>query len=120
MAQALTPADLFARAQATENPRERIALFEQVLREYPADKSATQAAFMIGFTYAEEMKDFLGARKAFESFVSKYPHSDLVASAKWMIENMEHGVPPPSVGMPDTLYFKNGPGAPPGGTNSRP
>jgi len=120
MAPALKPADLFARAQATESPVERIALFQQVVREYPNDKSATQAAFMIGFTYAEEMKDYTQARKAFESFIAKYPQSDLVESAKWMIANMEHGVPPPSVGMPDTLYYKSIGGPSPGGTNSRP
>jgi peptidyl-prolyl cis-trans isomerase C len=121
MAPALKPADLFARAQATESPTERIGIFQQLVREYPNDKSATQASFMIGFTYAEELKNYSEARKAFESFIAKYPQSDLVASAKWMIENMEHGVPPPSVGMPDTLIMKSGGlGAPPGGTNSRP
>ena len=120
MAPALKPADLFGRAQATEDPRERIKLFEQVVREYPSDKSAAQASFMIGFTYAEELKDFPQARKAFESFVAKYPQSDLVESAKWMIANMERGVPPPSVGMPDTLYFKTIGGPSPEGTNSRP
>ena len=73
---------------------------------------------MIGFTYAEELKNFTEARKAFQSFIEKYPQSDLVASAKWMIENMEHGVPPPSVGMPDTLFMKSG--GTPGGSNSRP
>lgn len=120
MAPALKPADLFARAQATENPQERIAIFQQVVREYPDDKAATQAAFMVGFTYAEEMKDYPEAKKAFQSFIAKYPQSDLITSAKWMLENMEHGVPPPSVGMPDTLYMKSGSGAPPGGSNSRP
>src|SRR6266850_130839 len=119
MAPALKPADLFARAQATESPAERIGIFQQLVREYPDDKSATQASFMIGFTYAEEMKNYPEARKAFVSFIAKYPQSDLVTSAKWMIENMEHGVPPPSVGMPDTLIMKGGGlGAPPGGTNS--
>ena len=103
MAPVLKPADLFARAQATDNPRERVALFQKVVRDYPEDKSAVQAAFMIGFTYAEELKDYPAARAAFQSFIAKHPQSDLVASAKWMMENMEHGVPPPSVGIPDTL-----------------
>ena len=119
MAPVLKPADLFARAQATDNPRERVALFQKVVRDYPEDKSAVQAAFMIGFTYAEELKDYPAARAAFQSFIAKYPQSDLVASAKWMMENMEHGVPPPSVGIPDTLLLKQS-GSPPGGSDSRP
>ncbi len=120
MSPKLGAADLFARAQNTENPGERIELFRQIVRRYPQDKSATQAAFMIGFTYAEELKDFPAAREAFQSFLTKYPQSDLVASAKWMMENMEHGVPPPSVGIPDTLQIHVTPGTAPGGSSSRP
>src|SRR6266850_130831 len=60
-------------------------------------------------------------RSNLENQRTEHFQTDLIASAKWMIENMEHGVPPPSVGMPDTLIMKGGGlGAPPGGTNSRP
>ena len=91
-----SPADLFADAQATSDPNERINLFRSVVLRYPQDKSAIQAAFMIGFTYAEELQDYPAARTAFEEFTKNYPGSDLVPSAKWMMENM--GSPDPSLG----------------------
>ncbi len=89
-----TPADLFAEAQATPSAQDRIALFRSIASRYPEDKSAIQAAFMVGFTYAEELAEYAAAREAFQEFIKKYPDSDLVASAKWMMENMETPSPP--------------------------
>ena len=118
----LSPPQLFAKAQAVQSPNERIDLFKQVVSKYPNDKSAVQADFMIGFTYAEELKDYPAAREAFQNFIRKHPGSDLIASANWMLENMEHSVPPPSVGVPDTLDFETrpGPGTAPKGSNTKP
>jgi len=112
-----SPAELFAKAQATLSPEERINLFREITTQYPEDKSAVQAAFMIGFTYAEELKNYPAARAAFGEFIKKHPKSDLVASAKWMLENMEHSAPPPGVGVADTLFLV--PGGP-GGMNTKP
>jgi outer membrane protein assembly factor BamD (BamD/ComL family) len=53
-----------------------------------------QAAFMIGFTYAEELDDYASARTAFEEFLRTHPKSDLAQSAKWMLENMDKPNPP--------------------------
>lgn len=103
----LSPAELFAQAQTAAAPKERIELFQRVVTEFPQDKSAVQAAFMIGFTYAEELKDFPSARTAFQEFLRKYPKSDLVTSAHWMLDNMEHSVPPPEVGLPDSLTIES-------------
>jgi outer membrane protein assembly factor BamD (BamD/ComL family) len=103
----LSPAELFAKAQTAVTPTDRIALFRRVVTEFPQDKSAVQAAFMIGFTYAEELKDFPNARTSFQDFIRKYPKSDLVSSAHWMLDNMEHSVPPPEVGLPDSLTFES-------------
>ena len=91
-------ADLFAKAQAEVSPRDRIELFEGIVSRFPNDKSAVQAAFMIGFTYSEELKDYPAARKAFEKFIREHPDSDLVSSAKWMLANMGTGATPPGLG----------------------
>jgi peptidyl-prolyl cis-trans isomerase C len=115
----LTPAQLFSSAQAAARAQDRIDLFRQVVTRYPNDKSAVQADFMIGFTYAEELKDFPAARAAFQEFIRKYPKSDLVASANWMLENMEHSAPPPEIGPADSLQFDVLP-AKPGGTTTKP
>jgi len=119
---AKSPADLFAEAQSAPSPSARIELFRQVEARYPQDKAAVQAAFMVGFTYAEEMSDFASARTAFQEFLKKYPTSDLAGSAKWMLENMQNSKPPPGVGSPDSMVIKTIP-APvgrPKGTNVKP
>ncbi len=95
-----SPADLFQAAQAAPSAQERIELFQRLTSRFPKDKSAAQAQFMIGFTYAEELAQFPDARAAFEEFLKRYPKSDLVESAKWMLENMESSKLPPGVGAP--------------------
>jgi peptidyl-prolyl cis-trans isomerase C len=118
----LSPAELFAKAQGAPSPHDRIDLFKQVVSKYPNDKTAVQADFMIGFTYAEELRDYPAAREAFQGFIRRHPKSDLIASANWMLENMEHSVPPPEVGVPDTLNVETGPGLGPAhkGSNTKP
>jgi outer membrane protein assembly factor BamD (BamD/ComL family) len=64
------------------------------MARFPNDRVSEQAAFMVGFTYAEEMQDYASARTAFEEFKQKYPQSDLVKSAQWMLDNMEKSDPP--------------------------
>jgi len=116
----LTPAQLFTSAQAAVRPEERIDLFRQVVTRYPNDKSAVQADFMIGFTYAEEMKDYPAARAAFQEFLRKYPKSELVDSAHWMLEHMENSAPPPGIGTPDSLELEFKPVKNPKGTTTKP
>jgi parvulin-like peptidyl-prolyl isomerase len=89
-----TPQDLFDRAQAAASPAERIGLYRQLVAQFPNERVSEQAAFMIGFTYAEELADSASARTAFEEFIRSHPKSDLVSSAKWMLENMNKPNPP--------------------------
>jgi hypothetical protein len=62
---------------------------------FPESVRAAQAQFMIGFLEADERKEFGSARKAFESFLTKYPDHELASSARWMLENMEKANPDP-------------------------
>jgi peptidyl-prolyl cis-trans isomerase C len=95
-----SPADLLQAVQGAESPPQQIEIFRQLVARYPKDKAAAQAQFMIGFTYAEELGDFASARKELKVFLEMYPDSDLVESAKWMLENMENSKLPPGVGLP--------------------
>lgn len=125
---AKSPADLFQAAQAAGSSRERIDLFRKVVARYPTDKSAPQAQFMIGFSYAEELSQYPEAREAFQEFLRKFPNSDLVESAKWMLENMESSSLPPGLGAAGDSTGAAGdstgavvvPADPPGGTDTKP
>jgi peptidyl-prolyl cis-trans isomerase C len=89
-----TPQQLFEQAQAAVNPRQRIDLYHQLITRFPKERVAEQASFMVGFTYAEELGDSAAARAAFDDFIQRHPKSDLVPSARWMIENMNKPNPP--------------------------
>jgi peptidyl-prolyl cis-trans isomerase C len=89
-----TAGDLFKEAQAASTPLQRIDLYRKLVQRFPDDSVSVQARFMIGFTYAEELNEYDSARKEFEEFIKKYGDTELGASAKWMLENMEKPTPP--------------------------
>jgi peptidyl-prolyl cis-trans isomerase C len=95
---ALVPAksaeDFFKEAQAAATPLQRIELYRMLIQRFPTDRVSTQAQFMIGFTYAEELNEYDLARKEFEAFLKAHPDSELAGSAKWMLENMDKPAPP--------------------------
>ena len=56
---------------------------------------------MIGFVYSEELSDYDHAEREFKALVDRYPSSELVKSAKWMMENMRKGTP--NFELPDSI-----------------
>lgn len=90
---ARTPEDFFKEAQAAATPLQRIELYRILIQRFPQEHVTAQAQFMIGFTYAEELREFDFARKELEEFLSRYPDSDLAGSARWMLDNMENPIP---------------------------
>ncbi len=87
--------DLFQQASAERRPEDRIRIYEMVIREHPEGARAAQALFMIGFTYAENLRDHEKARELFREVLDRHPGHELAASARWMIENMDEGLDMP-------------------------
>lgn len=85
--------ELWASAQAEQDPTAKIAGFEQFIERFPQSTHACEARFMIGFTYAEEMNDRNRARVALREFVKECPESDLVESAEFMITELSSASP---------------------------
>jgi len=77
--------------QVDQKFEEAVTYYRKFLEEYPDSKYAYKAQFMIGFVYAEEMKDTASARKAFQKVITDYEENDLTDDAKWMIENLDKG-----------------------------
>jgi hypothetical protein len=88
-----TAEELWEMAQIEPDARNRIQYYRDIVNLYPTHKNAAEALFMIGFTYAEELKDFVQARRTFDELEKKYPQSPMLESAKWMRENMETAHP---------------------------
>ncbi len=83
-----TEEEIFSLAQETEDPLKRLSLYRELLFSYPDGEHAAEAQFMIGFIYAEELKNYEAAEFEFKKMLDKYGDSDLADSAKWMLENM--------------------------------
>jgi TolA-binding protein len=90
--QTLSEDDVFALADSERRPERRIGWFEAYATRRPQSPRAAQALFLAGYAYAEDMKDYRRAGEIFKRMLEKYPQSELAASAKWMLENMEKGL----------------------------
>lgn len=93
MATQRSPKELFAYAQTSKDPRERVKTFQEIVDKFPDSEYAPQALFMVGFVYAEELKDLSTADHTFTRLVNRYPDSDVAQSARWMLENMGKPLP---------------------------
>lgn len=85
----LNEEELFSMAQRQKDPKKRVGDYEEIVRRFPQSPGASQAAFMVGFTLADELKEYDEARDAFREFLKKYPDHELAPSARWMIDNMD-------------------------------
>jgi parvulin-like peptidyl-prolyl isomerase len=85
--------ELFDQAQNTEDPAARLKIYEQLLAEHGDSEYGAKAQFMIGFVYAEDLKDQERARAALTALIERYPDSELVDSARWMLNNMNAKTP---------------------------
>ncbi|MFH1690095.1 MAG: peptidyl-prolyl cis-trans isomerase [Candidatus Eisenbacteria bacterium] len=86
--------ELFTLASETDDPLSRLNYYSELVFNYPQGEHAAEAQFMIGFIHAEELQNYDAARNAFERMKLRYPDSELVASADWMLENMGEENPP--------------------------
>ncbi len=95
--ESVSPDSLFQMAQnlMETNPQTAVEYFKLFIQRFPDNERANQAQFLVGFTLSEYMRDYDGAREAFQALIDNYPESDFVDDAQWMIENM--GTPPESL-----------------------
>lgn len=87
------PAELFEFAQNTSDPQQRVNAFQEIVDRFPEDKAAPEAMFMIGFVYAEELKDAAMADRTFAALIEKYPDSEMANTARWMMDNLHEPLP---------------------------
>jgi len=103
-----SPEELFQAAMDSKDSDQRIGIYRELIKRFPDSKYAGQAQFMIGFIYSEELKDFDKAEVALKAVIDKYPGSELVDSARWMLKNMRDSSQ--KVGTVDDVRRKAGVG----------
>lgn len=89
-----TAEELFTQAkkyQENQDFQRAINMYEKIIKLYPDGKQTDEAQFMIGFIYANDLKDYEGARNAYHQFLENYSavtDSGMIVSAKWELENL--------------------------------
>ncbi len=84
----LSAAYLYRAADILANRKEclpAIELLERLIKDYPGDVHAEQAAFLKGVVYGETCLNKEKAKESFEAFIAAYPSSPLVRDAKGLM-----------------------------------
>jgi len=71
-----------------ESLKKALEYYKRVSDDFEGKPEAEQSLFMIGFVQANELKQFDAAKNTYETFLRKYPNSQLVASVKLELNNM--------------------------------
>ena len=71
-----------------ESYEEAIVNFKSIIEYYPQGENAAKATFMIGFIYANNIKNYDEAKKYYTLFIEKYPDHDLADDAKYELETL--------------------------------
>ncbi|MBI4720131.1 MAG: peptidyl-prolyl cis-trans isomerase [Chitinivibrionia bacterium] len=99
-----SPEEMWNLAQTSTDSQRRLSMYQQIVDKYPESSYAPQALFMVGFVYAEELKDNYNAEQMFTKVVRDYPGTEIAKSAQWMLENL--GKPMPDFENLDDLNKK--------------
>jgi TolA-binding protein len=62
--------------------------FKELVQYYPDGEHSAEAMFMLGFIYANDLKQFDLAKEYYGQFVKKYPNHDLADDAKYELETL--------------------------------
>ncbi|GBE29108.1 outer membrane protein assembly factor BamD [bacterium BMS3Bbin04] len=89
-----TEEELFVKAKKAQEARDFYAAvqsYNEVVTAYPNGDRADEAQFMIGFLYANDIRDTTKARDAYLTFLDRYTatsDSGMVLSARWELANL--------------------------------
>lgn len=83
--------ELFDRAkkfQEESNFDGAIAAYSEIVERFPTSAQAPQCQFMMGYLYANHLKNIEKAREAYHTFVRNWPEHELVKDAQWELDHL--------------------------------
>lgn len=86
-----TERELFDQAQlfhSQGNFDEAIKTYKKIMDEYPIGEHRSKAIFMLGFLYANEIKDYEKAEEYYNMVLRDYPDDELNPSARFELDNL--------------------------------
>ncbi len=75
-------------ARTLRNIPKAITIYDWIIEKYPTDKRGATSLFLKAFTFDNDLKDFVNAKKYYEEFLAKYPNNEFTESAKFLLENL--------------------------------
>lgn len=75
-------------AYTKENFELAIQNFKAITEHYPQGERAAEAAFMLGFINANDLKKLDEAKKYYTEFIEKYPDHELADDAQYELETL--------------------------------
>ncbi len=70
-------------------PMKAIKTYDQILKEYPDYERCPEVAFLIGFTYDEDLKQPDLAKEAYTEVVNRYPTDHWAQQARYRLETID-------------------------------
>jgi tetratricopeptide (TPR) repeat protein len=70
-------------------PMKAIKLYDQILKEYPDYERCPEVAFLIGFTYDEDLKKPDLAKEAYTEVVNRFPTDHWAQQARYRLETID-------------------------------
>ena len=86
-----TQDELFERAKKAQEDSKfpaAIEAYQEIVRLYPKSPQAPQCQFMVGYLYANHMKNMDEAKLAYQTFIRNYPEHELVKDAQWELDHL--------------------------------
>jgi outer membrane protein assembly factor BamD (BamD/ComL family) len=86
-----TQEELFEKAkkyQEESNFPGAIQAYEDIVKRFPKSPQAPQCQFMVGYLYANQLKDMGKAKGAYQLFIRNYPEHELVKDAQWELDHL--------------------------------
>lgn len=78
--------------QEQGNFQAAIETYERIVKAHPRSPEAPQCQFMVGYLYANHMKNLDMARNAYQAFIRNYPEHELVKDAQWELDHLGQDV----------------------------
>lgn len=86
-----TQDELFEKAKKSQeksNFPAAIRAYQEIVKRFPKSAQAPQCQFMVGYLYANHLKNMEQARAAYQTFIRSYPEHELVKDAQWELDNL--------------------------------
>lgn len=87
--------ELFDKAKTLQEQSDftgAITSYQDIVKRFPKSTQAPQCQFMIGYLYANHMKNIDLAKDAYRKFIKDYPEHQLVKDAQWELDHLGQDV----------------------------